>query len=56
MVELETMYRAQKWWDKKYPDRLWKDMRIGDRQRAILVYIKDDNGFAKDLAHEAGLD
>jgi len=41
MVELETMYAAQRWWDKKYPDRPWKDMRIGDRQRAILAFLSD---------------
>ena len=41
MVELETMYAAQRWWDKKYPDRPWKDMRIGDRQSAILAFLRD---------------
>jgi len=41
MVELETMNLAKKWWDKKYPDRPWKDMRIGDRQRAISAFLRD---------------
>ncbi len=41
MVELETMNLAKKWWDKKYPDRPWKDMRIGDRQNAILAFLRD---------------
>lgn len=41
MVELDTMYAAQRWWDKKYPDRPWKDMRIGDRQRAISAFLRD---------------
>jgi len=41
MVEFDTMYAAQKWWDKKYPDRPWKDMRIGDRQNAISAFLRD---------------
>jgi len=41
MVEIETMNKARIWWDKKYPDRPWKDMRIADRQRAILAFLRD---------------
>ena len=41
MVEIDTMNLAKEWWDKKYPDRLWKDMRIGDRQNAILAFLRD---------------
>src|SRR3989304_3650614 len=40
-VELSTMYQARDWWDKKYPDRLWKDMHIDGRQRAIMAFLRD---------------
>ena len=40
-VELSTMYQAKDWWDKKYPDRQWKNMNIGERQRAILAFLRD---------------
>lgn len=40
-VELSTMYQARKWWDKKFPDRQWKDMHIDGRQRAIMAFLID---------------
>ena len=41
MVEIKTMNKARIWWDKKYPDRPWKDMRIADRQNAITAFLRD---------------
>lgn len=40
-VELSTMEQARKWWDNKFPDRQWKDMRIDGRQRAIMAFLRD---------------
>ncbi|MEE9410864.1 MAG: hypothetical protein V3V41_08050 [Candidatus Heimdallarchaeota archaeon] len=40
-VSLETMEQAKIWWDNKHPDRPWTDMRIGDRQRVILAFLRD---------------
>jgi len=41
MVDLRVMYKAQRWWDKKYPDRPWKDMRIWERQNVIFAFLRD---------------
>ena len=40
-VDLNTMNQAHVWWDNKFPDRPWSDMRIGDRQHAILAFLRD---------------
>jgi len=41
MVEIETMNQAREWWDKKYPDRQWKNMNIGERQKVIMAFLND---------------
>jgi len=40
-VSIDTMNQAHIWWDNKYPERQWSDMRIGDRQNAILAFLRD---------------
>lgn len=51
-VELSTMYQAHKWWDDKYPDRQWKDMNIGERQRAIMAFLRDPDTSLESNANE----
>jgi hypothetical protein len=40
-VSIDTMNQAKIWWDNKYPERQWSDMRIGARQDAILAFLRD---------------
>ena len=40
-VSQDTLEQAHIWWDNKYPERQWSDMRIGDRQNAILAFLRD---------------
>jgi len=40
-VDIDTMNQAHIWWDNKYPERQWSDMRIGERQNAILAFLRD---------------
>ncbi len=40
-VSQDTLEQAHIWWDNKYPERQWSDMRIGDRQNAIMAFLRD---------------
>ena len=49
MVRLETMHQAEQWWDiihaGKNGQKYWKDMKIGERQKVILAYLKVVTGW-----------
>ncbi len=42
-VSIDTMDKARVWWDNTYPERQWSDMKIGERQHAILAFLRDPN-------------
>ncbi len=40
-VSQDTLDQAHIWWDNKHPMEQWSDMRIVDRQRAIMAFLRD---------------